>query len=30
MDILFLVIAAAISGAKGWEAIETCGEEKLE
>ena len=30
MDILFLVIAAVISGAEGWEAIETFGEEKLE
>jgi DDE_Tnp_1-associated len=30
MDILFLVIAAVISGAEGWEAIETCGKEKLE
>src|SRR5947199_4682130 len=29
MDILFLVIAAAISGAEGWEAIETFGQEKL-
>jgi DDE family transposase len=25
MDILFLVIAAVISGAEGWEAIETFG-----
>jgi predicted transposase YbfD/YdcC len=30
MDILFLVIAAVISGAEGWEAIEAFGEEKLE
>ncbi|HZA28470.1 MAG TPA: ISAs1 family transposase [Gammaproteobacteria bacterium] len=30
MDILFLVIAAVISGAEGWEAIETFGQEKLE
>jgi predicted transposase YbfD/YdcC len=30
MDILFLVIAAVISGAEGWEAIETFGEEKLD
>jgi hypothetical protein len=30
MDILFLMIAAVISGAEGWEAIETCGKEKLE
>jgi predicted transposase YbfD/YdcC len=30
MDIVFLVIAAVISGAEGWEAIETFGEEKLE
>jgi predicted transposase YbfD/YdcC len=30
LDILFLVIAAVISGAEGWEAIETFGEEKLE
>src|SRR5438270_246650 len=29
MDILFLVIAAVISGAEGWEAIETFGQEKL-
>jgi predicted transposase YbfD/YdcC len=30
MDILFLVIAAVISGAEGWEGIETFGEEKLD
>jgi predicted transposase YbfD/YdcC len=30
MDIVFLVIAAVISGAEGWEAIETFGEEKLD
>jgi predicted transposase YbfD/YdcC len=30
MDIVFLVIAGVISGAEGWEAIETFGEEKLE
>jgi hypothetical protein len=30
MDILFLVIAAVISGAEGWEAIETFGQKKLE
>jgi DDE_Tnp_1-associated/Transposase DDE domain len=30
LDILFLVIAAVISGAEGWEAIETFGEEELE
>jgi predicted transposase YbfD/YdcC len=30
MDILFLVIAAVISGAEGWEAIETFGKEKLD
>jgi hypothetical protein len=29
MDILFLVIAAVISGAEGWEAIEPFGQEKL-
>jgi predicted transposase YbfD/YdcC len=29
MDILFLVIAAVISGAEGWEAIEAFGQEKL-
>jgi predicted transposase YbfD/YdcC len=29
MDILFLVIAAVISGAEGWEAIEGFGQEKL-
>ena len=29
MDTLFLVIAAVISGAEGWEAIETFGQEKL-
>jgi hypothetical protein len=28
MDIVFLVIAAVISGAEGWEAIETFGEER--
>src|ERR687895_2215918 len=30
IDILFLVIAAVLSGAEGWEAIETFGKEKLE
>jgi hypothetical protein len=30
MDILFLVIAAVISGAEGWEAIETFGKAKLD
>jgi hypothetical protein len=30
LDTLFLVIAAVISGAEGWEAIETFEEEKLE
>src|ERR687894_2969669 len=30
MDILFLVIAAVIGGAEGWEAIETFGKEKLD
>jgi predicted transposase YbfD/YdcC len=30
MDIVFLVIAAVIRGAEGWEAIETFGEEKLD
>jgi DDE_Tnp_1-associated/Transposase DDE domain len=30
MDILFVVIAAVISGAEGWEAMETFGEEKLD
>jgi DDE_Tnp_1-associated len=30
MNILFLVSAAVISGAEGWEAIETFGEEKLD
>jgi predicted transposase YbfD/YdcC len=29
LDILFLVIAAVISGAEGWEAIEAFGQEKL-
>src|SRR5687768_5410258 len=30
LDILFLMIATVISGAEGWEAIETFGKEKLE